>query len=59
MRVIFWGLKNKHYFFGLAGNLHYFWGVAEKINSGQNEFLIIDSIGLALNFLLIFRTKLI
>ena len=47
MRVIFWGLN---YFFGLTGNLHYFFWVAEKTNSGQDKFLEINSIGLALTF---------
>ena len=42
---VFWGggWKNKHYIFGLTGNLHYSGGGGcWKINSGQNEFLEID-----------------
>ena len=37
-------------FFGVEQISIIFW-VAEKVNSGQNEFLEIDSIGLALTFL--------
>ena len=55
MSVIFWGLKKQALLFCVHWKFALTFWVAEKINSGQNQLLEIDSRGLALTFLLIFE----